>query len=140
MPKQIDPIKKALVKQARLNGEGKKQALITANYSKATAEHHVSTIPVLKCVDAEIKKEFKLSDVTAESVIKELDEVRDLAKAKGDYGTAGRMIELKGRYIALFTDKVKLDATLITNADQQIIDEYMPKRTNTNRLGQTVAN
>ena len=62
-----------------------------------------------------------------EQVVKELDEVRAMALDVGDLSTAGRMTELKGKYLAIFTDKRIIDAKIITSEDQTIIDAYMPK-------------
>ncbi len=141
MPKNIDPIKKAKVKQGLITGKSTAEAMKDAGYADATAMHNVSPDnPLLKTVRDEIAKDFRLTDVTVKQVVKELEQIRQLAIIKGDLGTAGRMAELKGRYLAIFTDKVKLDAILITSADQQIIDEYMPKPNAHNRLGNVVAN
>jgi len=133
MGKKIDPLKKKRLKQGLITGKSAKQATLEAGYSPSTANNATSLSSVKLCQD-EILQEWKLSDVTVEQVVKEIDEVRVLALNKGDLNTAGRMSELKGRYLMMFTDKIKVDNKIITDQDQSIIDTYMPKLSDTNRL------
>ena len=141
MPKTIDPVKIGLVKKAKLKGLTDKAALLEAGYAETTAGHNISPYnKLLKTVREQIEREFKLSNVTVEQVLKEIDTVRELAIKCDDLSTAGRMSELKGRYLAMFTDKMKVDNTIITKADQGIIDQYMPNTSNSSRLPHTLTN
>ncbi len=136
MPKTLDKLKIKKVKNGIINGKSAAQAMKDAGYAKTTAEHKVSPWnKLLKVVQEQVEKEFKLEGVTPTQVLKEIDTVRALAQKCGDLSTAGRMSELKGRYLAMFTDKVKMDQTIITKEDQAIIDNYMPKTSTGNRLG-----
>ena len=131
MPKTIDKLRKAKVKQARLQGKSNAQALREAGYSDSTAKHNVdSGNKLLKAVLAEIEAEWKLSDVTVDSVLKELEAIQEAAFKKGDNATAGRMAELKGKYLAMFTDKQQLDAKVMSQQEDKAIKEYMQKSSN----------
>ena len=138
MANTVSKIKVRKVKNGLLQGKTAKQAMLDAGYKETTAGHNISPYnKLLQTVHAEIEREFKLSDVTVEQVIKEIDTIRLLAEKQGDLSTAGRMSELKGRWLAMFTDRKVIDAKVITNEDQAIIDTYMPgaKSSNNNRLG-----
>ena len=104
MPVTIDPLKKAKVKKALKEGKSARQALKDANYKDIYA-HRSTLTPVVKICKEELKQEFKASDVTVDSVVKELAKDRELARKKKDYATSTRCTELLGKYIAMFTDK-----------------------------------
>jgi len=57
-----------------------------------------------------------------------IETVKELALKCNDLSTAGRMEELKGKYLAMFTDKKIVDAHIITQEDQSIIDKYISNR------------
>lgn len=135
MPKGIYPanrineIRKAKVKQAMLQGKPYTQALREGGYTEGSA-HKSSVMPVVKVCKAEIEAEFKLSNVTVENVLKRLDYIEELALKKGDFATATRCEELKGKYLAMFTDKVKNEGGNIT----QIVIKLPPEENNADRI------
>ena len=102
--KQVNPIKKALVKQNILKGQSFKQAMRNAGYTEASAMHSTGE-SVVKCARDEILNEMKASDVTVDMVIKNLHEDRSLAKRKGDISTMSRVDELLGKFLAIFTER-----------------------------------
>ena len=111
MAKQIDPIKKERYKRARLGEKGISKALciskslLEAGYSEKTAFHKQNDLKLVKVVEAELRAEFKASDVTVESVLRELEEIKQLAMQKKDYATAKECSIWKGKYLAMFTEK-----------------------------------
>ena len=120
MAKQIDPIKKERYKRARLKGNKSiKQSLIEAGYSLNSAVHS-SGLGVVKCIEAEIKEEFKISDVTVENVLKNLEHIKQLAIQKQDYATAKECEIWKGKHLAMFTDKQEIRT--ITSERQSLLN------------------
>lgn len=130
MAKQIDRLKYIKVKDNKLKGLSNKQALLQAGYSEATAGHHASEMSVLKRVKEEIEREFRMEQVTPQKVLEEIETVRQLALETNDLSTAGRMAELKGKYLAMFTDKSQVKAEVISTEEQGIVNKYI----STNRL------
>ena len=126
MPKTINPIRKARVKRARLKGKSKRASLLEGGYSEATASHHANSMTVLNCVDAEIIKDIQ-NKVTIDSVLSNLSIIEELAKTKNDYATATRCEELKGKWLAMFTDKNKIVAD-ISQSYKQELNEYFSNR------------
>jgi hypothetical protein len=103
MPSTINPIRKAKVKAALLQGKSARQSLKEAGYPDASVSHSTGMV-VVKCSMNEIKDDI-LSRVTVENVLKELDDCKKLAQEKGDFSTVARCIELKGKYLAMFRDR-----------------------------------
>lgn len=118
MSKQINPIRKAKVKQALREGKSAKAAALEANYAPATAIN-ACKLTVVKDCQAEIVAELKASDITPELVINRLNQDKAGAIAKGDWATATRVDELLGKYIALFTDRQQSEARVTINAEEQ---------------------
>lgn len=100
---KINPIKKAKVKKALMEGKSARQALREANYSNAAISHSTLNAVVKRSME-EILAEYSAKNVTVDSVLKELEELRILAKDKGDYSTAVRVAELKGKWLAMFKE------------------------------------
>ena len=78
---------------------------------------------------------FKLTDITPESVLNELDITAKQAEAVGDLNTKTRCIELKGKYLALWKDKninenINPDKIIIAyhknNAPERILERNTP--------------
>jgi hypothetical protein len=102
----LNPIRKAKVKASLLDGRSIRQSLKDAGYSERTAHGNANATDnrlVRTCME-EIAQEFKLSDITAESVLKEIEEARLLALKSGDLATVCRCSELKGKYLALWKE------------------------------------
>ena len=116
MAKQIDPIKKERYKRARMEGKAKSRALLEAGYSKATALHHQDELGVVKCVEAEIREEFKKEDITEEYVLKNLKKLAETSILKSDQIRAN---ELLGKYLAMFTDK--FESKVISSEKQDLL-------------------
>lgn len=130
MAKGIDKIRKGIVKRELLNGKPGYKALMEAGYSEASAKHHLKRMPVYKCVLSEIEAEFKESSVTPEQVLCNLEALKRMAIDKQDYATATRCEELKGKYLAMFTDKSQVKAEVISTEEQGIVNKYI----STNRI------
>ena len=101
MPKQIDKLKKARYKQARLRGNSIKGSLLEANYSKSTA-HQSSTNAIVKQCEPELLAQVKASDITVEWVVNRLTQEFTAPDAKASDRI--RVSELLGKYLQMFRD------------------------------------
>ena len=127
MSKQINPIRKNIVKQSILQGKSFKQSLLDAGYTPASAEHS-SGLGVVKCTLKEIAREFKKEEITEELVLAGLlNEYRNATKSSDRQNA----LMLLGKYLSMFTDKQQVDMSArITQEEKDIINRYI----NTNRL------
>lgn len=117
------------------NGFNKVNALISAGYAVNYAKNKGLRLFDKDSVKDEIarlqaKTELK-TDITVESIQKELEELRQKAAEKGDLSTAARCIELKGKTIAAFTDNLNSSQTIatkeITEDEREILEEAAGK-------------
>lgn len=116
--KGIDKIKKAKVKKSLIEGKTAKQALLDAGYSKATARKSTLARVVKEC-QSEIIQGIR-KKISEDYIISNLLQDRDLALAKEDYSTATRINELLGKYLSMFSDKLKLQNDLPQEDEQSI--------------------
>ena len=119
MPKTINPIKKAKVKEALLKGKSKKQAVIDAGYSLNTAIN-AWRLGVVKVCEEEIEKDFKAHNVTVEQVLKEIELGKELCLKLRDMPTYKALIELKGKHLAMFTDKTEVSGHITHSKEEEI--------------------
>lgn len=124
MSKQIDKIKYTKLKNSLLNGNTAKQAALDAGYAPSSANNATGLSSVKLCQE-EVIAELKASEVTVELVIKRLNEDRELARNKGDIATMTRVDELLGKYLAMFTDKQQVNANILTQEEQSILNKYI---------------
>lgn len=112
MPKNINPIRKALVKKSLLKGNSIRQALKDAGYAPGQQRGHnnTTTNPVVKSCIAEIERDIT-KEITVKSVLESLKHIQSLAISKGDFSTAARCEELCGKWLAMFTDKQEISET-----------------------------
>ena len=108
MPVAINPIKKATVKKKLIEGQDAKSATLAAGYAPSSANNATALSSVKQC-QAEIINEIT-SQVTVENVLKEINETRKLANKNKDFSTGLRATELKGKYLAMFTDKTEINS------------------------------
>lgn len=92
-------------------GNGTKAAL-TAGYSQKTASRIASGLlakPHIKAaINAEVKKLSESLNITAKSVLQNIERLSRLAEDAGKFGDAIRGQELLGKHLKLFADKVEL--------------------------------
>ena len=113
MSKSINIVKKNIVKNSILNGKSGRESMLLAGYSKSAA-NQLKNMGVYNCIMKEIEEEFKISNVTIDSVLKSIEAIKQMSIEHKDYSTALRADELKGKYLAMFTDKQEF-----TNIDKQ---------------------
>ena len=93
-----------------------KQAAIRSGYSKNTAEQQasrlLSNVKVQEEIEAKLNRLSVKTEITAEWVLKELQNTYNMAKQLGDLAPANKSLELIGKHIGMFTDKVKMDANV----------------------------
>ena len=89
------------------------KAAIAAGYSKNSAYSQASTLLKNPKIQQRIKQlhseNMSRNMVTVDSVLSELDHIEKLAIRDGQFGAATRCVELKGRYLAMFTDRLSVD-------------------------------
>ncbi|MDO8488741.1 MAG: hypothetical protein Q7S42_01320 [Candidatus Omnitrophota bacterium] len=109
MSKGINPIRKAKLKASIIKHpeNSLKAHFLEAGYSEATAGHHVGRMSVLKCVLDELK-EWDIKEVTVENVLKKIRAGQELSLQKKDLSTYGFLVQLEGKYLAMFTDKQEI--------------------------------
>ena len=124
MSKQIAPIKYHKVKQALLKGASGSEALLAAGYSKSVANHHLNKMTVYNRVLEDILSEMETNDITPKKVIANIECIKRLSIQKGDYSNATKCEELKGRWLAMFTDRQQIDMRVLSKEEQTIIAKY----------------
>ena len=92
------------------------QSAIRAGYSEKTAPEQgcrlLSNVNVKQELDRLIAAQQKRVLVTADSVIKDIIEIGDEAREKGDMGNALKSRELLGKHLKLFTEKLEVNASI----------------------------
>jgi hypothetical protein len=124
--KQINPIRKRLFKKSLLKGESIKQSLLDAGYTAGTA-HKSSHNSVVKVCQAEIERDVK-KQITVEYVLDELMRAKQMAEEKQDIASYTRVCELLGKYLAMFTEKIKSTSEVTLKSDEE--NEYQRLRNN----------
>ena len=99
----INPIRKAGIKQALLEKKTAKQAVLENGYSEASA-HNATKLGVVKRCQEEIKEELKALLVDAEYVLRGLKTEAESAPNSSDRIAALSWI---GKHLAMFTDKLE---------------------------------
>lgn len=112
--KRVNQLRKMRLKNELLKGETNKQAMINAGYSPNTAQS-VTNRAVMQKVLKVIEEDFKLSDITVEKVLKDIEYGKDKALTKADINTYMRGCELEGKYLAIFKDNLNVNDTKHTN-------------------------
>ena len=134
MPKITNPIIIAKIRKGILEGKPDNQIIIDAGLSIQTANHRAKYCKTLKIVKNSIIKELKESDITIQLIINRLNEDRELARKKKDISTMKECDIWLGKYLAMFTDKIKqegeVNPTYVINTMNTIKEE--DKRLNVN--------
>ena len=105
MPATLNPIAVSKYKKARvLENKTIEESLLRAGYTPKTARHRNSACKLAIIGEAEILRDIE-KETTVKEVLEELEELRILATTGKDFSTATRCVELKGKWLAMFTDK-----------------------------------
>jgi hypothetical protein len=115
LPKTINPIRRAILKENRIKGISARQSLLNAGYTQNTA-NRTSGNKSLKIIDAEI-----LSEQAKKGIIDKAWKVveNDLEHPKYQHN-AGLALSLKD-----MTDKRLIDATVLNRQDKDILHKYI---------------
>lgn len=93
------------------------QAAIRAGYSERTAQEQgsrlLSNVMVAAAVAEGIALRAGKLEITAEKVLRDLEEVRVLALKDGAYGPAAKVIELHGKHIGMFVERTENNTNLV---------------------------
>ncbi len=127
MAKQIDLLKKAQYRKLRLQGYGKGKALEAIGYAKTTAYHRQADLKLVKVGESEIARGFRMQDLTPAKVLAEIEEAQAIANSQGDTTAMMKGSELKGRHLAMFTDKHYSEVKDITD-DEKILLQGLSRR------------
>lgn len=94
------------------------QAAIRAGYSKKSArkigEENRTKPDIAKAIQAAIDKRAAKSERTAADVLKDIQGVTQEARKAGDVRSALKGLELEGKHLGMFTDKVNLSGSVET--------------------------
>lgn len=100
------------------------QAAIRAGYSKKTARQagaeNLSKPAIKDALDKAIKKRAAKVEITAEKVLKDLEEARIAARVDGQYSAAIRASELQGRHLRMFVDRLEAQ---VAHSHEAALDE-----------------
>lgn len=92
------------------------QAAIRAGYSQKTANEQgarlLANVSIQSFISEQIKKRNERTERTADDVLRDIQDWTREAHDKGDLKTAFRGLELEGKHLGMFKDKVDL-----TNSD-----------------------
>ncbi len=92
------------------------QAAIRAGYSPKTAKEQgarlLTKVHVKEALEAKKHRLAIKAEVSAEWVLRELIDNAKIAKETGDLNPANKALELIGKHLGMFTDKVKMDTTV----------------------------
>lgn len=86
------------------------------------AKHLWEKSEVQEQIKTAIAKRDVKREVTREEVLEDLRRIQQLAEDKGDLATAARCAELKGKTLALFTDKIQGESITIPSFTEGEID------------------
>jgi phage terminase small subunit len=85
------------------------QAAIRAGYTAANADvtgpRLLGNVGVAEAIGAGIAKQAHKLEITAEKVLRNLEEAREAAMASGQYGAAIRATELHGKHVGMFVER-----------------------------------
>lgn len=102
-----------------------------AGYSEKTADKIGSQLlgktGVAAAIDAAIKKRERKTEVTQDYVLHNLKEIVDRCMLSDGFDARGaaKALELLGRHLGMFTDKIKLDGALTVSG---VLDELAKRR------------
>ena len=93
------------------------QAAIRAGYAKANADvtgpRLLGNVGVAAAIAAGQTRIAGKLEITAEKVLRDLEEVRVLAIKDGAYGPAAKAIELHGKHIGMFVERTENNTNLV---------------------------
>ena len=107
---------------------------------RVTASQILRRPHVVKAMDKLTSKAVKRSGLTVDKVLAQLEETRVAAVKVGNYGAAVRCIELTGKYLKMFTERIEQVHTLenISTADLLALIQEIAEQGNVN-LSQLIA-
>ena len=95
------------------------QAATRAGYSKKTAKSQgqrlLTDVDVKRAIQEAMNKRAEKTKLTADKVLKGIQDVLNMAIAEGDKPNALRALELQGKHLKLFTDKVETSGQVALN-------------------------
>lgn len=98
-----------------IDGNGT-QAAIRAGYSPKTANEQASrmlaNVNISEAIDAKRKRLEVKAEVSAEWVLKEFAENHRMARQIGELQASNKALEMIGKHLGMFTDKVKVEGQL----------------------------
>ena len=79
---------------------------------RSVASENLTKPNIRKEITKQIDAALLGADVTVEKVLQDLQVIMAKARADGRYSAAVRCVELQGKYLKMFTDKVEHDQTI----------------------------
>lgn len=104
------------------------QAAIRAGYSKKTAasigDENLRKPAIKEALDKAIKKRADKVEITAEKVLRDLEDARIAARADRQFAPAIRASELQGRHLKMFVDRLEAK---VAHSHEDALDELDDK-------------
>jgi phage terminase small subunit len=135
MDAQMTPKQQRFVQEYMIDLNAR-QAAIRAGYSENTAAEigyeNLRKPQIASAIDAAQAKKADKLKITAEKVLRDLEEVRLLALAAGQFAPAARAIELQGKHVGMFIERretVFKDQRMVVEAPppEQDVNEWLRK-------------
>lgn len=99
------------------------KAAIRAGYRGSTVRKTASELmqkPAIKAAIAQaVAKRAERTEDSADEVLRDLRRVGQMAEAAGEYGSTVRTIELRGKHLGMFRDRVALEGEVKVIDDAQ---------------------
>ncbi len=121
MPKIVNPIIIGKLKRALKEGKSPRAACLIAGLAPNTAHTATSRKIVKDCIK-ELEAEFKASDLSVDTVVKDIEKGKRLAITgkKKDLSTFMRGCELEGKYLKMWTDNTTNNLIVISPENKLI--------------------
>lgn len=103
------------------------QAMIRAGYSEKTAPEQASrllrNVNVKDAIEKANEKRIKKVEIDAEWVLSQLKLNTELSRAMADFNASNKSLELLGKHLKLFTDRLETENTNVNMS----YEEYLKK-------------
>jgi len=108
------------------------QAAIRAEYSKKTAysqgQRLLKNLNISQHIQKLQTEQSKRTQITADKVIDDIEDVRKRAKAENSFGMELKALELQGRHLGMFTDRIQHIDDMMSEETAKSIQKKLRER------------
>lgn len=101
---------------ARLAGYGGSDAVLSV-----TAQTNLRNPAIVKAIEKVTRKALAGAEVTIEAVLRELSDIKAKAKQEKQYAVAAKCVELHGKYLKMFTERIEHVQTIEDVSTEQLV-------------------